>query len=266
MKSLSEITVRTTFFILTRRIVVVCPRAGGSLVTKKGSGDAKYAIFWDYENMVLTGEVLDTFLKDLSLITNQLDAIKSEKLAAECYARWGLIPDATQEILCNYGFHLIQVPKVGDNALDSLLIANALNLVHANNCAHFILISSDGDYCNLCAQLCEDHVSVSIIGRASNFSSNYLKLPLKTYFVGMGGHLLQNEVKDKAAQVQLVGAAMKDASAALGNLQNMVGNAGIQVFSSAEWEEQYRKLETHEIPPSQLARIMSLADLFRTAP
>ncbi len=232
-------------------------------MTSNGGGGARYAMFWDFENMVLSGEALGAFLMDLTRIITTIDGGKAGRLKAECYARWGLIPDATQEALGNFGFHLIQVPKAGDNALDGLLITNALDLISRGACTHFILIASDGDYCTLCAQLSEKHVSVAIIGQPGHFSSDYLNLPVQTYYVGKSGHLLQNAVKDKAAQVQLIEGAMKDAGAALGNLQGLAANAGIHVFSYAEWEEQYRKLETPSVPPHQLAQVLPLEDFFR---
>ncbi len=193
-------------------------------MVKEGNHPPKYALFWDFENMMLAGEILDIFLNDLSHVITNLSTKRAERLRAECYGRWGLVSDGTQETLNNFGFHLIQVPKIGDNALDALLIANALILAKEGQCTHFILFAADGDYCKLCAELCEKQISVSIIARAGNFSSDYLALPLKTYFVDKSGHLLQNEIKDKTAQVQLIEEAMKDAGAALGNLQGLAQN------------------------------------------
>ncbi len=232
-------------------------------MVKDGNHSPKYAMFWDFENMMLAGEILNAFLKDLSILIAKLGTGKVEQLKAECYARWGLIPDATQEVLSSFGFHLIQVPKVGDNALDSLLIANMLVLGQEVTCTHFILIAADGDYCKLCADLCEKQVSVSIIGRVASFSTDYLPLPLKTYFVDKNGHLLENSIKDKAAQVKLIEVAMKDAGAALGNLQGLATNSGIQVFAYSEWEEQYKKLETPSVLLSHLLQVFPLSDFFR---
>ncbi len=232
-------------------------------MVKEGNHGLKYAMFWDFENMMLAGEILDIFLNDLSHVITNLCTKRAERLRAECYGRWGLVSDETQETLSNFGFHLIQIPKVGDNALDTLLIANALIVAKETQCTHFILIAADGDYCKLCAELCEQQVSVSIIARAGNFSSDYLALPLKTYFVDKSGHLFENVIKDKVAQVQLIEEAMKDAGAALGNLRGLAQNAGVQVFSYAEWEEQYRKLETPAIPLSQLVQVLPIAEFFR---
>ncbi len=130
--------------------------------------------------MMLAGENLDIFLKDLSLDITNLSTKRAERFRAEYYGRWGLVPDSTQETLSNFGFHLIQVPNVGDNALDCLFIVNALIMAKEGQCTHFILIAADGDYCKLGTKLCEQHVFVSIIARAGNFSTGYLTLPLKT--------------------------------------------------------------------------------------
>jgi len=121
--------------------------------------------------------------------------------AAKTYANWRKENITAEKRLCQLGYDCIDVPLTTKNSVDEKIIADSIRDSKNLSSDIYILVTGDGDFCNLVLQL-KAKGKYTIIFSQSNASQKLIQLANEHYFVDKLPELIVEDIQPQTTFLQ----------------------------------------------------------------